>query len=86
MSESGFAGFDVTVWYGMAAPAKTPPDVVARVGAALADVDQMPDVQQKLTPLGYNLGYVDSRHFAEKIANDYARYGKVIRDAGITPD
>jgi len=86
VSESGFAGFDVTVWYGMAAPAKTPPDVVARVGAALADVDQMQDVQQKLTPLGYNLGYVDSRHFAEKIANDYARYGKVIRDAGITPD
>ncbi len=86
VSESGFAGFDVTVWYGMAAPAKTPPDIVARLGAALADVDQMPEVQQKLTPLGYNLGYVDSRHFAEKIANDYARYGKVIRDAGITPD
>jgi tripartite-type tricarboxylate transporter receptor subunit TctC len=86
VSESGFLGFDVTVWYGMAAPAKTPPDIVARVGAALADVDQMPEVQQKLTPLGYNLGYVDSQHFAEKIANDYARYGKVIRDAGIAPD
>jgi tripartite-type tricarboxylate transporter receptor subunit TctC len=86
VSESGFAGFDVTVWYGMAAPAKTPPDVVARVGAALADVDQMLEVQQKLTPLGYDLRYVDSRHFAEKIANDHARYGKVIRDAGITPD
>jgi tripartite-type tricarboxylate transporter receptor subunit TctC len=86
VSESGFAGFDVTVWYGMAAPAKTPPDIVGRVGTALADVDQMPEVQQKLTPLGYNLGYVDGRHFAEKIANDYARYGKVIRDAGIKPD
>ena len=86
VSESGFAGFDVTVWYGMAAPAKTPPDVVARVGAALADVDQMLEVQQKLTPLGYDLRYVDSRHFAEKIANDHTRYGKVIRDAGITPD
>jgi tripartite-type tricarboxylate transporter receptor subunit TctC len=86
VSESGFAGFDVTVWYGMAAPAKTPPDIVARLGTALVDVDQMPDVQQRLTPLGYNLGYVDSRHFAAKIADDYARYGKVIRDAGITPD
>jgi tripartite-type tricarboxylate transporter receptor subunit TctC len=86
VSESGFLGFDVTVWYGMAAPAKTPPDIVARVGTALAEVDQMPEVQQKLTPLGYNLGYVDGQHFAEKIANDYARYGKVIRDAGIAPD
>ena len=41
---------------------------------------------RRLTPLGYDLGYVDSRHFAEKIADDHARYGKVIRDAGITPD
>jgi tripartite-type tricarboxylate transporter receptor subunit TctC len=86
VAESGYPGFDVTVWYGMAAPAKTPPDVVARVSAALAAVEQMPDVQQKLTPLGYNLKYFDARAFADTIAADHARYGKVIRDAGITPD
>ncbi len=86
VAESGYPGFSVTVWYGMAAPAKTPPDVVARVSAALAEVDQMPDVQQKLTPLGYNLKYFDARQFADTIAADYARYGKVIRDAGIAPD
>ena len=87
VNESGFAGFDVSVWFGIAAPAKTPPDIVARVGAAhCRRSTKMPEVQQKTTPLGYDLGYVDSRHFAEKIADDHARYGKVIRDAGITPD
>jgi tripartite-type tricarboxylate transporter receptor subunit TctC len=86
VSESGYPSFDVTVWYGLSAPAKTPADVIARVSHAVADVDKMPDVQQKLTPLGYDLKYFDARQFAEIIAKDYARYGKVIRDAGIAPD
>jgi tripartite-type tricarboxylate transporter receptor subunit TctC len=46
----------------------------------------MADVRAKLAPLAYELKYVDSLHFAEKIAADHARYGKVIRDAGIAPD
>src|SRR5580700_1289334 len=86
VSESGYPNFDVTVWYGVSGPAKTPPDVVARYGSAIAAVDKMPDVEQKLTPLGYNLRYFDSKQFADTIAGDYARYGKLIQDAGIRPD
>jgi tripartite-type tricarboxylate transporter receptor subunit TctC len=86
VAESGVPGFDVSVWFGIAAPAKTPPDIIARVSSEIAAIDQMPEVQAKTTPLGYTLGYVDSQHFADKIANDHARYGKAIRDAGITPD
>ena len=84
--ESGYPSFDVTVWYGVSGPAKTPADVVARYGKAIADVDTMPDVEQKLTPLGYSLRYFDSRQFADTIAKDYARYGKLIQGAGINPD
>jgi tripartite-type tricarboxylate transporter receptor subunit TctC len=86
VAESGYAGFDVTVWYGVSAPAKTPPNLISRYGDAIATVDAMPDVRQKLTPLGYNLEYFDAKQFAKTIADDYARYGKVIRDAGIRPD
>ena len=86
VSESGLPGFDVSVWFGIAAPAKTPADVIARVSRAIAAIDAMPDVRAKTAPLGYDLSYVDSKAFAAKIARDYARYGKVIRDAGITPD
>jgi tripartite-type tricarboxylate transporter receptor subunit TctC len=46
----------------------------------------MPEVKAKTAPLGYELSYLDSRQLAAKIAADHARYGKVIRDAGITPD
>jgi tripartite-type tricarboxylate transporter receptor subunit TctC len=85
VAESGYPGFDVTVWYGVSAPAKTPAEIIARDTAAIADVDKMPDVEQKLRPLGYNLKYFDPQQFARTIADDYARYGKVIRDAGIQP-
>jgi tripartite-type tricarboxylate transporter receptor subunit TctC len=86
VSESGYPNFDVTVWYGVSGPAKMPADVVARYGSAIAAVDKMPDVERKLTPLGYNLRYFDNKQFADTIARDYARYGKLIRDAGIKPD
>jgi tripartite-type tricarboxylate transporter receptor subunit TctC len=84
--ESGIPGFDVSVWFGIAAPAKTPRDVVERVSREIGEIDRMADLRAKLEPLGYELIYADSPHFAEKIAADHARYGKVIRAAGITPD
>jgi tripartite-type tricarboxylate transporter receptor subunit TctC len=86
VNESGIPGFDVSVWFGIAAPAKTPRDVIERVSREIGEIDGSPEVRAKLEPLGYELTYVDSVHFAEKIAADHARYGKVIRDAGITPD
>jgi tripartite-type tricarboxylate transporter receptor subunit TctC len=86
VSESGFPDFDVSVWFGIAAPVKTPRDVIERVSREVGEIDRMADVRAKLAPLAYELKYVDSLHFAEKIAADHARYGKVIRDAGIAPD
>jgi tripartite-type tricarboxylate transporter receptor subunit TctC len=86
VNESGIPGFDVSVWFGIAGPANTPRDVVERVSGAIAAVDQMTDVREKTAPLGYELHYADSKQFAEKISKDHARYGKVIQDAGITPD
>jgi tripartite-type tricarboxylate transporter receptor subunit TctC len=86
VNESGIPGFDVSVWFGIAGPAKMPRDVVERVSGAIAAIDQMPDVRAKTAPLGYDLHYTDSKQFAEKIAKDHARYGKVIQAAGITPD
>ncbi|MGB6535013.1 MAG: tripartite tricarboxylate transporter substrate binding protein [Xanthobacteraceae bacterium] len=86
MSESGVPGFDVSVWFGIAGPAKTPPETIARVSRAIAAIDQMADIRAKMAPLGYELTYLDSAAFAKKIAADHARYGKVIRDAGIKPD
>jgi len=86
VAESGVPGFDVSVWFGIAGPAKTPPDASARISREVAAIDQMADIRAKMAPLGYELSYLDSAAFAKMIAADHARYGKVIRDAGIKPD
>jgi len=86
LGESGMPGFDVEIWFGIAGPAKTPRDVADRVGREIAAIDALPELKTKTAPLGYELHYLDSKQLAEKIAADHARYGKVIRDAGITPD
>jgi tripartite-type tricarboxylate transporter receptor subunit TctC len=86
VAESAIAGFDVSVFFGIAAPSKTPRDVIERLSREIGEVDKMPDMRAKMAPLGYDIAYADSQHFSDKIAKDHARYGKVIRDAGITPD
>jgi tripartite-type tricarboxylate transporter receptor subunit TctC len=86
VAESGYPGFDVTVWYGMAAPAKSPRDIIERVSGAIAALDETAAIKDKTAPLGYQLHYLDSKQFAGVIAHDYERYGEVIRKAGITPD
>ena len=86
LAESGLTGFDVTIWFGIAGPAKTPRDVIDRVGRQIAAIDALPVIKTKTAPLGYELHYLDNKQLAEQIADDHARYGKVIRDAGITPD
>ena len=86
VAESGVPGFDVSVWFGIAAPAKAPPAAIARVSREIAAIDQMAELRTRMAPLGYELTYLDSAAFAKKIAADHARYGKVIRDAGIKPD
>lgn len=85
VSESGVPGFDVGVWFGIAAPARTPPHLVARVGRAIARIDAMPDIRAQMAPLGYELDGLDGAALGRTIAADYARYGKAIRDAGIKP-
>lgn len=86
VAESGVPGFDVSVWFGIAGPAKMPPGAIARISREIAAIDQMTDVRARMAPLGYELSYLDGAAFAKKIAADHARHGKVIRDAGIKPD
>src|ERR1700688_3263026 len=62
LDESGVPGFDVSVWFGIAAPAKTPRDIIARVSGEIAAIDKLPEIKAKTAPLGYDLTYLDSQH------------------------
>jgi tripartite-type tricarboxylate transporter receptor subunit TctC len=86
VAESALPGFDVGVWFAIAAPAKTPRDIVERLGKEIGEIAKLPDLQKRLSPLGYDLRFAGSENLRDLIATDYTRYGTVIRDAGIAPN
>ena len=86
VDESGVPGFSIEVFFGIAAPAKTPPELVARLAHEVAEVSKLPDVQARITKAGLVPTYRDTKSFAELIRSDHERFGKIIRDAGIVPN
>jgi tripartite-type tricarboxylate transporter receptor subunit TctC len=83
ISESGVLEFDTANWFGVAAPAKVSSEVVARVGHAIREATELPDLQRRMSTLGFNLDFRNSEQFRELIARDHHKYGAIIREAGI---
>ena len=86
IAESALPGFGVEVWFGVAAPAKTPPAIVNQIGKELAAIVQTPEMADRARKIAFNLDYADSAAFAKIIATDYERFGKAIQAAGIAPN
>ncbi|WP_425064996.1 Bug family tripartite tricarboxylate transporter substrate binding protein [Reyranella sp.] len=86
LAESGLSGFDMTTWYAVYVTAGTPPDVVARLQAELARIVALPDVQAKLRGLGGEPGTMSVEQFARYNAQEYERFGRLIREANIKPE
>jgi tripartite-type tricarboxylate transporter receptor subunit TctC len=82
-TESGLPGFDMRFWYALLAPAATPRDVINRLNAEVAKILNTPDMREKLAAQGADPFINTPEQFASIIRSDSARYGKVIRDAGI---
>lgn len=55
MAESGITGFDITVWFGVVAPARTPAEIVAKLAGEISQAFAEPDVKEKLSNLGFEL-------------------------------
>jgi tripartite-type tricarboxylate transporter receptor subunit TctC len=82
--ESGLEGFDVSAWYGVAAPAGVPVAVLDRLGQALARVAQQPDLVKEMESRGADVGWMDAPAAARFMAVDAARWKQVTQRAGIT--
>jgi tripartite-type tricarboxylate transporter receptor subunit TctC len=86
IAESAVPGFDVDFFYGIAAPAKVPPGVVARVREAIRETTELPEVRARMSTLGMSVDFRDSEQFRELIARENQKYGTVVHDAGIQPE
>lgn len=84
VAEQGFPGFDVPSWFGLVAPAGLPRDVVALLNRALVDGLKQPEVAERFTQIGAEATPGTPEQFAQTIADENIRWGKVIRDARIT--
>jgi tripartite-type tricarboxylate transporter receptor subunit TctC len=83
VAESGVPGFDIHFFYGVAAPAKVPDEVVARLSEALHEITDMPDVRARMEKLGMSVDFRGSAQFRQLIANESEKYRKVVSDARI---
>jgi tripartite-type tricarboxylate transporter receptor subunit TctC len=83
VAESGVPEFDVGFFYGIAAPAKTPPEVALRVAEAVRVVTDMPDVRARMSGLGMAVDFRDGDQFRDFIRREYEKYGAVAHEAGI---
>jgi tripartite-type tricarboxylate transporter receptor subunit TctC len=72
-------------WFGVLAPAGTPKPILTKVSEDIAKVLQMPDVREKLLAQGSIPAPNTPAEFDAIIKSDVERYGKILRDAGITP-
>jgi tripartite-type tricarboxylate transporter receptor subunit TctC len=85
MAEAGVPGYEATGWYGIVAPARTPPPIIARLNQEIVKVLGLPEVRQQLA--GYDLEPVGNspEQMASHMKAEVAKYAKVARDAKIPP-
>jgi tripartite-type tricarboxylate transporter receptor subunit TctC len=86
LAEAGLPGFDMTTWYAVYVTAGTPPDIVAKLQAELTRIVALSDVQAKLRGLGGEPGTMSVEQFARFNAQEYERFGRLIREANIKPE
>lgn len=86
VAESGYPGFEVTVWYGMCAPAKTPQALLAQLEGGVSKALAAADLRQRFADQGVEPRLIAGAAFDAFYANEVARWAKVVQAAGIRPE
>jgi tripartite-type tricarboxylate transporter receptor subunit TctC len=86
VAESGVPGFEAFSWFGLVAPVKIPAPVLARLQADVEAILKMPDVQKRFTELGAEPGTISGEAFGKFLADETAKWTKIIRESGAMMD
>jgi tripartite-type tricarboxylate transporter receptor subunit TctC len=86
LSESGFAGFDATIWFGIVGPAGLPPKVIEKLLPALTAALQEPAVQEAIRKEGYDPMNFTPTQMRTQISQDLSSWGKTVKSANVTMD
>ncbi len=86
ISEAGVPGYEAVQWYGMAAPANTPREVITRLNREMVTILQMPDVKEKFAADGADTAGTSPEEFGRYIKSETEKWQKVAKAAGIKPE
>lgn len=86
VAESGYPGFEVSAWYGLLAPAGTPPAIVERLQAEFQRALLLPETRDKLQKLAIEPLASTAQQFRDELARDIVRWAGVVKSAGIAND
>ena len=83
VTESGYPGAGMVIWYGVVAPGATPRDVIARLHAEINKAMKLPETTERFTALGADPATSSPEEFSALIRDEYARWSKLIQAANI---
>lgn len=85
LDETGFPGFDITYWTGLFAPAGTPADVVATLDRTVMEIMTETRMRERLAAIGLDPAHLPQAQMSEYVRAQLAKWGELIRQAGIEP-
>ena len=86
IAESGFPGFEASVWYGVVGPPALPAPIVARLHQEVQKALAAPDVRERLASAGGDVAPGSAAMFADMLRSEQQRYARLIRESNIKPD
>jgi tripartite-type tricarboxylate transporter receptor subunit TctC len=86
VTEAGVSGFEVAVWFGIAAPGGTPRPIIDKLNAEIVKILHMPDVKERFTAQGVDPVGSTVEQFQAHLQAQRTMWAKVVKDAGVTPE
>ena len=86
MTEAGYPGVETGTWYGILAPARTPPAIVAHVQKTILRVLQAPDLKSRILNQGVDIVASTPDEFGKLITAEVAKWSRVVKAADIHAD
>jgi tripartite-type tricarboxylate transporter receptor subunit TctC len=86
IAEAGVPGYEANNWWGMLAPAGTPPAIQGRLRQEIAAILDSPETRKRFEVEGAETGRMSAQEFARFVAAETAKWTRVVKDAGIKPE
>ncbi|RZJ09208.1 MAG: tripartite tricarboxylate transporter substrate binding protein [Acidovorax sp.] len=86
IKEQGYANLEFSSWFGIVAPAKTPPEIIAKLNADIVKAVQSPEGRAKMEEAGFRVTGTSQQDFARTIAADTVTWGKAVAATGFKAD